>query len=314
MTQDLHVCAAVITEGERVLAVERGSGPQKGGWEFPGGKMEAGERYEDTLVREIREELDLNIEVTEYLTDAVYEDPRFHLILHCCLCRIKEGTVKLKEHSAMRWLKPDELDQVSWLPADRSVIDQIRKLLDEERFDICDETGMPTGKTVRRSQAHAEDILHRTAHVWVVDRRQAETKILLQQRSFQKDSYPGQFDTSSAGHIRAGDEPLSSALRELAEELGIHAEETDLSYAGKFRIHYEKEFHGKMFRDNEVTFVYVYEKPVLAECLAIQKEELECVRWFGLEETAEALAAGDPRFCVPAASLKLLKEYLKKNA
>ncbi|MCR4950204.1 MAG: NUDIX domain-containing protein [Solobacterium sp.] len=314
MNQDLHVCAAVITDGERVLAVERGSGPQKGGWEFPGGKMEAGESYEDTLIREIREELDLGIEVTEYLTDAVYEDPRFHLILHCCLCRITEGVPHLKEHSAMRWLKPDELDQVSWLPADRSVIAQIRAALEEERFDICDETGKPAGRTVSRTKAHAQGILHRTAHIWVIDRSRENTRILLQQRSFQKDSYPGLFDTSSAGHIQAGDEPLPSALRELEEELGIHAEETDLSYAGSFRIRYEKEFHGMMFRDNEVTFVYVYEKPVCAEQLTIQKEELECVQWFDLEETAEALAARDLRFCVPAASLKLLKEYLKKNA
>ena len=77
-----------------------------------------------------------------------------------------------------------------------------------------------------------------------------------------KDSFPGRFDTSSAGHIQAGDEPIESALRELHEELGIQAVKEDLDFAGTFRIQYEKEFHGKMFRDNEVAFVYVYQKPV----------------------------------------------------
>ncbi len=92
------------------------------------------------------------------------------------------------------------------------------------------------------------------------------------------------YDTSSAGHIQAGDDPLESAQRELYEELGIKATEGDLSFAGKFHIKYEMEFHGKMFRDNEVAFVYVYEKPVDIGNLVLQKEEVDEVRWFDIEE------------------------------
>ena len=144
-----------------------------------------------------------------------------------------------------------------------------------EYLDMVDENGLPTGEIVSRDLAHREGLRHRTAHVWVVRRTDTGYDILLQKRSMEKESFPGLYDTSSAGHIQAGDEPLPSALRELEEELGIHAEEADLSFAGNFRIRYEKEFHGKMFRDNEVTFVYVYEKPVCAQQLTIQKEELE---------------------------------------
>ena len=108
-------------------------------------------------------------------------------------------------------------------------------------------------------------------------------KVLLQKRAMNKDSFPGRYDTSSAGHIQAGDEPLESALRELGEELGIKAEASDLDFAGTFRIQYEKEFHGKMFRDNEVAFVFVYQKPVDIADLTIQKEELDGVSWFDLE-------------------------------
>ena len=86
-----------------------------------------------------------------------------------------------------------------------------------------------------------------------------------------KESFPGMFDTSSAGHIQAGDEPLESALRELHEELGIQAEPKELEFVGNFRIAYEKEFHGKMFRDNEIAFVYIYSQPVDETKLILQK-------------------------------------------
>ena len=84
-----------------------------------------------------------------------------------------------------------------------------------ERFDVCDDAGLPTGETVSREEAHRLGIRHRTAHVWIVRRRGGSVQVLLQRRSLNKDSFPGQWDTSSAGHIPAGDEPLESALREL---------------------------------------------------------------------------------------------------
>ena len=92
-----------------------------------------------------------------------------------------------------------------------------------ERFDICNESGLPTGKTIDRESAHREGILHRTAHVWIARQNAGIWQVLLQKRSMNKDSFPGLYDTSSAGHIPAGEEPLDSAIRELAEELGIHA-------------------------------------------------------------------------------------------
>lgn len=97
-----------------------------------------------------------------------------------------------------------------------------------ELFDICDEQGNPTGDTVERSEAHAKGICHRTAHIWIAKQENGRYKVLLQKRSMDKDSFPGRYDTSSAGHIQAGDEPMESALRELGEELGIKAEAADL--------------------------------------------------------------------------------------
>ena len=179
-----------------------------------------------------------------------------------------------------------------------------------EFFDVVDEAGQPTGKVISRDEAHQKGTLHRTAHVWLVKKKPEGYDILLQKRSEEKDSFPGMFDTSSAGHIPAGDEPLQSALRELKEELGLTASPEELKFAGTFRIQYEKEFHGRLFRDNEVTRVYVYDKPVNIQDLTLQESEVSEVRWFDLDEVWGEIHRSRERFCVPTAGLNVLKEYL----
>ena len=179
-----------------------------------------------------------------------------------------------------------------------------------EYLDIVDENGIPTGETIARSIAHRDGILHRTAHVWVVRPSDKGYDILLQKRSMEKDSFPGLYDTSSAGHIPAGEKPVPSALRELQEELGIEASADQLQYAGTFRIRYEKEFHGRLFRDNEVTEVFVYAEPVEISSLVLQKSEVDEVRWFGLDAVWEEIQYSRERFCVPSDGLKILRTYL----
>ena len=122
---------------------------------------------------------------------------------------------------------------------------------------------------------------------------------------------PVRLDAYTNKPIPAGDEPLKSALRELKEELGLTASEEDLQYAGTFRIQYEKEFHRRMFRDNEVTRVYVYDKPVDIQDLSLQETEVSEVCWFDLEEVWNEIHQSRERFCVPTAGLKVLREYLK---
>ena len=182
-----------------------------------------------------------------------------------------------------------------------------------EYLDVCTEDGVPTGERIERSQAHTDGVCHRTAHVWIVKYENGRPQILLQKRSMNKDSFPGRFDTSSAGHIPAGDEPAQSAVRELREELGITASPEELEPIGSFRIKYEKEFHGKMFRDNEAANVFIYSKPVDIAALALQEEEVESVEWFDLEETLAAKERHEYKFCVPVESLRLLKSALENR-
>ncbi len=186
--------------------------------------------------------------------------------------------------------------------------------LDMECLDVVTEDGRPTGEVVSRDEAHKNGILHRTAHVWVIRPKDGGCDILLQKRSEEKESFPGMFDTSSAGHIPAGDEPKASAIRELAEELGIFAAPEELRYAGTFRIRYEKEFHGRMFQDNEVTWVYVYDAPVEIGNLTLQQSEVSEVRWFDLDAVWDEIHKSRDRFCVPAGGLRVLREYLNGTA
>ncbi len=184
----------------------------------------------------------------------------------------------------------------------------------EEVFDLCDADGNPTGETAARSIAHRYGLRHRTVHIWVVrETEDGRQEVLLQKRSMNKDSFPGMYDTSSAGHIQAGCEPLPSARRELEEELGIHAAPEDLHYAGRCQIFFEGNFHGRIFREDEVAFVYVYDKPVAPDEIRIQEDELESVEWFGLDEVAAEVLRGGDRMCVPPEGLEVLQKYLARQ-
>ena len=122
----IRVVAAVIRDGGRIFATQRGYGPWKDWWEFPGGKIEAGETPEAALVREIREELDTEIAVGKKLADVEYDYPDFHLSMACFSCRILSGSPVLKEHESAGWLLREELDTVRWLPADLEVIRKLQ--------------------------------------------------------------------------------------------------------------------------------------------------------------------------------------------
>lgn len=183
----------------------------------------------------------------------------------------------------------------------------------EELFDICDINGIPTGETVTRSAAHRDGIRHRTAHVWIVRRREGRAEVLLQKRSADKDSFPGLYDTSSAGHIPAGQEPIDSALRELREELGITAAAKDLKRIGNFNVDFTKEFHGKLFRDNEYVNIYVYTGKVDEKDITVQREEIERVDWFDLETLYCTIDQHRDRFCVPRGGLEIIREYVSRK-
>ncbi len=125
----VNVVAAIIRDGNKIFATQRGYGEFKDGWEFPGGKVEEGETPQEALKREIEEELETEIEVGEYLTTIEHDYPKFHLSMKCYWARIIEGKPVLLEHEAARWLSREELDSVAWLPADVTIIELVKQAL-----------------------------------------------------------------------------------------------------------------------------------------------------------------------------------------
>ena len=124
----VKVVAAIICD-DKIFATARGYGELKGGWEFPGGKVEPGETPQQALIREIIEELDTEIKVGELIDTVEYDYPTFHLSMDCFWAEVKAGHLELKEAEAAKWLTKDQLDSIDWLPADILLIDQIRKCM-----------------------------------------------------------------------------------------------------------------------------------------------------------------------------------------
>lgn len=131
--KSIEVVAAIIRDGDRVFATQRGYGPWKDWWEFPGGKMEEGETEQEALVREIKEELSADIHVGKLLDTVEWDYPEFHLTMHCFMCTLSHEAMHLNEHEAAKWLNMTTLHSVKWLPADEALLPLIEKELNEEK-------------------------------------------------------------------------------------------------------------------------------------------------------------------------------------
>lgn len=125
----IEVVAAIIIRDGKVFATQRGYGEWKDWWEFPGGKIEAGECPQEALVREIREELDAEIKVGELIETVEWDYPAFHLTMHCFVCSLVSESMHLNEHEASAWLTRETLHSVKWLPADEGLIQKIREIV-----------------------------------------------------------------------------------------------------------------------------------------------------------------------------------------
>ena len=180
-----------------------------------------------------------------------------------------------------------------------------------ELFDILNEDGSKTGVVKERGVAHREGALHGTVHIWIVrENDKSGYDVLLQKRSDNKDSYPGCYDISSAGHISAGDGVMESALREFEEELGLSAQPEQLELFGTTLVKFETTFSGKIFRDNEFSNDFVYRQPVDIGKLKLQESEVAEVCWMDYEECREKIADVEIPNCINPEEFEKLGSYL----
>lgn len=303
-------------------------------WIGVGGHFERNESPEECLLREVWEETGYTLTSWQYrgIVTFIYgEDTTEYMSLytadgftgepHPC----DEGQLEWVDKEEVLCLNIWEGDKIFFRLLNEGrpffslklVYDRTDTLLEAaldgrplELFDILNEDGTRTGLVRERGVAHLEGSLHPTAHVWIVRKKEDGWDLLLQKRSACKDSNPGCWDISSAGHVEAGDDYLPSAIRELAEELGIRAREEELHFVGMRRAQFEDVFYGRPFRDNELSAVYIYREPVDETALSLQESEVEAVRWMDYRECWRQVEEDTLPNCMYLDELKMVGDFL----
>lgn len=187
---------------------------------------------------------------------------------------------------------------------------------EKELLEIRDEQGRPTGVVKPRGKVHRDGDLHGCSHMFVVRVCDDGTvQVLLQRRSFTKDSFPGLLDTSSAGHLEVGETYEEGAYRELKEELGVTRDDmkaNTLRFLFYFRQDYQTQFYGRPFHDNEINAVFLAEVDWPAEKFTYEKAEIESVQWVEADELLRRINADDKEICMSHREYRMLYPYLKK--
>ena len=304
-------------------------------WIGVGGKFEWGESPEDCMLREVREETGYTLTSWKYrgiITFVYGEDTVEYMSLFTA--DGFEGTPIDCDEGVLEWVAKDRVPELNLWEGDRiffrlleereeffslKLVYNKQDVLEQavldgkelELFDILNEDGSKTGIVKERGVAHREGALHGTVHIWIVRKNEKSGyDILLQKRSNNKDSHPGCYDISSAGHISAGDEIMESALRELWEELGLSVQPEQLELFGTTHVKFEKAFYGKRFRDNEISSDFVYRQPVDIDKLNLQESEVSEVRWMDYEECRQKVAQGSMPNCINPEEFEKLGDYL----
>lgn len=180
----------------------------------------------------------------------------------------------------------------------------------KELIDVVDKNGQPTGEIVDREYAHLHGIWHRTSHLWLVRKKNGVVQILLQKRAKDKESFPECYDISSAGHIPAGVDFVASAIRELKEELGIDANESDLIFCGDRKVVWDDTFYGNPFHDRQYSRVFMMWIDLDEEKFSVSADEVECVYWIDFDRCYHSVENNIFKHCIAMEELKILQKAL----
>ena len=304
-------------------------------WIGVGGHFEYGESPEECLLREVKEETGYRLTSWRYrgvVTFVYGEDTVEYMSLYTAdgfegdPVECDEGELEWVDKKDIAALELWEGDKIFFrlldmgreffslkLVYDRQDVLQYAALdgVPMELFDEIREDGSRTGVVKERGVVHEDGTLHATVHIWIVrPNDRSGYDLLLQKRSDCKDSNPGCWDISSAGHIEAGHGRLESALRELKEELGIDACLEQLREAGTRRCGFESEFYGRLFRDNELSTIYIYEEPVEIGNMTLQESEVSEVEWMDFGECRKKVSENTFEHCIYEDELDIVGKAL----
>lgn len=304
-------------------------------WIGVGGHFEADESPEDCLLREVREETGFTLTswrfrgiVTFISGDGCTE------YMHLYTADQWTGEPADCDEGVLEWVDKKEVWNLELWEGDRIFF----RLLEEnipffslklayngngvlenavlngktmELLDILNPDGSKTGVVKERGVAHLDGSLHATVHMWLVRKElSGNYEVLLQKRSRNKDSHPGDYDISSAGHIDAGEEVSVTAQRELYEELGVTASPEEFHRIGTLHHEYRETFYGRPFHDNQLSYVYVLDWTDKNDQFRLQEEEVESVRWMDAEKCRKAIADGSMPNCIYPPEFEMLMEWL----
>lgn len=290
-------------------------------WIGVGGHFEDEETPDECLLREVKEETNLtltNYKLRGIITFLSNEAEGEYMFLYTA--NEFNGELKECDEGELEWIDKKDLFKLNFWTGDEIFLKLIRddyplfslklrydgKTLvsanldgnELELFDILDDSGNKTGLVRERSVVHELGYMHKTVHIWVIRKKKDGFDVLLQKRSANKDSFPGYYDISSAGHIHAGDRSIDSAIRELEEELGITAAKEELHFIGIHKGIEDTEFYGKPFRNHEFSKMYVYMEDIDTDKLTLQKEEVESVMWIDYEEGTKLIKEQKIKNCI----------------
>ncbi len=305
-------------------------------WIGVGGHFEHGESPEECLLREVKEETGYTLTSWKYrgIVTFVYgEDTLEYMSLYTAdgftgnPIECDEGELEWVDKKDIPALELWEGDKIFFrlldmgreffslkLVYDRQDVLRYAALdgAPMELFDEIREDGSRTGVVKERGVVHEDGSLHPTVHTWIVrSNDKSGYDLLLQKRSECKDSNPGCWDISSAGHVEAGHGYLESAIRELKEELGIDALPEQLREVGTRRCGFESEFYGRPFRDNELSMIYIYEEPVNTAELTLQESEVSETAWMDYKECRRKVAGHLFQNCIYEDELDMVGRALK---
>lgn len=304
-------------------------------WIGVGGHFEEGESPEECLLREVREETGYTLTSYRYRGIVTFLSGNGEIEYMSLFTAdgftgqpipCDEGKLAWVEKSAVWDLNIWEGDKIFFRLLDEDLPFFSLKLVYDgaggliraalngqkmELLDVLDPDGRRSGRVSERGVVHREGSFHAAAHVWVARARaDGGYDLLLQKRSMEKDSFPGCYDVSAAGHIEAGEDARTTAVRELSEELGIRAEADSLYYVGERLSDHSGSFHGKPFINHEKSSVYLYQGSVDIQELTLQRSEVEEVRWMDAADCLKRVRNGSLKTCIEEDSLTMVCTYL----